>query len=59
MFITRSGQLACPLWDISGHLPARCTLYPRKRTFGSAKQMSALGQKRTFSGLGAMGHFVP
>src|SRR5262249_231078 len=29
-------------------MSAQCLLYPQKRTFGDAKQMSALGQKRTF-----------
>ncbi len=40
---------ACPLWVISGHLRCKkaCPLYPQKRTFGSAKLMSALGQKAT------------
>src|SRR5262249_41677748 len=37
-----------PLWVISGHfgISVQCALYPRKRTFGDAKHMSAKGQKR-------------
>jgi hypothetical protein len=39
----------CPLWVKSRHLQCinPCPLYSQKRTFGDAKQMSALGQKRT------------
>ena len=39
----------CPLWVTSRHFdkPAQCPLYPRKRTFGAARKMSAKGHKRT------------
>ena len=41
---------ALPLWVKSGRdaLKFRCLLYPRKRTFGGAISMSAMGQKQTF-----------
>jgi len=32
---------------VAAPLAAQARLYPRKRSFGSAKQMSAMGQKRT------------
>jgi hypothetical protein len=41
-----STTLSCPLWVISGHIPAteRCLLYPRKRTFKPSVVVSALCQ---------------
>jgi hypothetical protein len=41
----------CPLWVKSGHRSAsvRCLLYPRKRTWFSTIEMSALCQKETFA----------
>jgi hypothetical protein len=41
----------CPQWVKSGRdaLKFRCPLYPRKRTFGHAIKMSALGQEATYA----------
>ena len=42
----------CPLWVKSRHqgLPARCPLYPQKRTSELSRRMSALCQKQTLCG---------
>jgi hypothetical protein len=40
-------------------LPILCRPYHQKRTFGSAKQMSALGQKQTFAPQKAMSALPP
>jgi len=43
----------CPLWVKSRHLQCKtaCQLYPRKRTFVSANQMSALGHEPALEAL--------
>jgi hypothetical protein len=58
--LPRNRPPPCPLWVRSRHSATseRCLLYPRKRTLGLSRVMSALCQKRTFAPSARSGELI-